>query len=424
MAYLYKYLLAACVALSMTFCVIDTPVDPPDPRPADPHPKTFLMYDNIGAQWFNSNVAAAGEAVASGALSLQKQRVVVFQRMTAGNIIYELVQDKSAKDGYSKKTLKQYARGENNDLKPQTIKNVVGDMRSLAPAEHFGLAFGSHGKGWIPKSCTVPIARRAAGQSTSALFSELWAERENPLTRYLAGYGELIDIDEFADALDDFSEGWDFILFDDCFMSSVEALYEIRHLADYFIASPTEIMLSGFPYDRVVNALFDVIENDGYDWVKNFATVAEGFVEAYRLDEMYPGYPCATVSVVKTSELDALAATVRNLSLPHIYTGSVSSIQFYEGFVTPGHIFFDLDDYLQLASQNSSLLAAFRAQLDRTVTFAGHTPTFYTDFPEHHGRQYPVTHFSGLSVFIPHSGAPLSLMPYYEATAWYKAVYQ
>jgi hypothetical protein len=48
----------------------------------------------------------------------------------------------------------------------------------------------------------------------------------------------------------------DYILFDACFMSNIEAIYDLRNAANYIIASPCEIMGRGFPYHRTLPYLF------------------------------------------------------------------------------------------------------------------------------------------------------------------------
>ena len=54
---------------------------------------------------------------------------------------------------------------------------------------------------------------------------------------------------EIADLAAALTGHFDFIMFDACFMASVEVLYELRDKADYFIASPAEIISDGFPYE-------------------------------------------------------------------------------------------------------------------------------------------------------------------------------
>jgi hypothetical protein len=408
----HKFLTAALAAvLLLSGCGEEKPITPPGPGPAE---RVLLMYDNIGS-WFDDDVDEAGEAVAAGALD-NDERVIVYERMSSGNVVYELVRDDKVSMGFNKKELKKYAQGENSSLDRETIARVVGDIRTAIPADHYGLAFGSHGMGWVPASSTVQISRRGGSSTTASEhpFAELWAERENPLTRYFASdTRQRLDVAEFADALDEWE--WDFILLDDCFMASVEALYEMRTLADYIIASPTEIMSNGFPYDRVVNTIFD-------DWSETgFKEVGREFVEAYRSGEM-GATRSATVAVVKMTVFDALAESVRRLNLNLNELTSVDGIQYYEGMIRPGHVFFDLDDYLGTIRKNivPTEYNAFKAQLERTVIFADHTDRFYSDFGLN--QSHPVTHYSGLNVFIPWSQTA-SLIPYYQQTEWHKAVY-
>lgn len=404
-------------------CVKEPP-HPPVVR-VDDDPKVFIMYDNIGS-WFNADVDEAGRAVAAGTLADEGQRVIVFHRLSGGSRIYELVEDASEANGFRKEILEQYAPGEMADLSTEIINSVVTRIRELAPADHYGLAFGSHGMGWVQKDYPYSFSRRAVGgsgvrpgtvESGTAVenpFAPLWEIPENPLTRYLAyDNSEKLDISEFIDALDEWE--WDFILFDDCFMASVEAQYEMRGLADYFIASPTEILQYGFPYDRVVEVLF------GSDWNEdNFAAVAAAYVDHYRRAGSY-----ATISVVRTDRLEDLmlsVRTIRELSAGQDIDPVIPEIQFYEGLST--HVFYDLDDYMsnvaELAGSLQQPYSAFGAQLEKTVVFADHTDRFFSNM----GRNgyYPVSDYSGLAVFIPWTGTSV-IIPYYQQTEWYRAVY-
>ncbi len=153
------------------------------------------------------------------------------------------------------------------------------------------------------------------------------------------------------------------------------------------------------------------------------ADVADGFVEAYRADIMSPGYPHATIAVVKTSELDALAETIRRLNLNFNELTSVDGIQYYERYSRPGHVFFDLDDYLSRirATTMPTEYNSYKAQLDRTVIFADHTEYFYSAPIINSGR-VKINYFSGLNVFIPWNNTS-PLFQDYRQTEWYKAVY-
>ncbi|MDR2890838.1 MAG: hypothetical protein LBV18_04460 [Alistipes sp.] len=477
-----KYLLA-CVAMAVLFLASCEKKPTPEPLPRiDPDAKTFLMYDNIGSPWFEADVAEAGRAVAEGVLA-KGHRVLVFHReyaQTTGydycNVIYELVCAPRENGGYLRRVLKNYGE-EMSSFDVETVAAVVGDMRTLAPANHYGLAFGSHGRGWIPKANDTGIGRRAPGgyhtpEDGSApeggdamttgseggfdpdMFAPLWqipdspatrsgsaetsfGNPDTPATRYLSSdKNETMDVAEFADALDEWE--WDFIIFDDCFMASVEAQYEIRHLADYFIASPTEIMIEGFPYDRVVRNLFKVEPGDvepnvvsGVGWGDLSALVAD-YVNYYK---NHPLNPYGTLSLVRTDRLESLARSVRaimespewagmtNPATASTVEGDDVGVQFYDGLRT--HVFYDLGDFVRKGGVDteSALYRDFEAALSDAVVYAGHTEFFYSNmYTNTSGVYIPVDWFSGLSTFIPWSGtAPL--MPFYEETAWYRDAY-
>ncbi len=404
-------LLLGLSLVMLTGCLKD-PGD--DPRPVDPEGRVLVMYDNIGS-WFRDDVAEAARAVAAGALKKENQRVIVFERRNSGSVVYELVQDGNS---YREKMVKEYANGVNNTLSVEVMRSVVADIRDYAPAAHYGFAFGSHGLGWVPKSIwgSVPYGRRAPADNP---FGEFMEPRENPTTRFFRSqWGENMDVAEFIDALDEWD--WEFIILDDCFMAGVETLYQMRGLADYIIASPTEIISHGFPYDRVVSRLFADWEND---IEVALTAVSQAFVDWY--EEQYNDARSATISLVDTSQLDALAAAIGLLNLNVNELTSVEGLQYYEGLSRPAHLFYDIDDYLSRIRGTTmpTEYNGFVAALDRAVVWAGHTDEFYSGYPAPLGQMIPVNHFSGVAVFIPWSATAV-YVPAYQETEWYRTVYQ
>ncbi len=411
----------------------------PQPLPPDNDPKLFVMYDNI-MDWFKDDVAEAEAAVAAGALA-QGQRVLVFQRPRGrlgqspfypDAVIYEIVQNSNVSGRYERRMLHRY----NGDMTPtaENMRRVLTDIVAAAPeANHLGLAYGSHGMGWVPKISAGAVPRKIGetdGGFTHYLppelqpHAELWAPpSENDRTRrgetrfFQSDLRENFDVSEFVQAMSGWK--WDFVLLDDCFMSSVEALYDMRTVADYIISSPTEIMSRGFDYGRVINTVFR-------NWGENgFAAVASGFVDYYLTVPSPRGglEPYATVSVVKTAELQGLANAVRAIAHDPAGYNTVDpvarAIQSYDGLNI--HVFWDLDHYMRYFSRSVPLYDAFVAQLGRTVVFTRHTPQFYS--AQTNGGAKPITHFSGLDVFIPYP-ATSGLNAIYQQTAWYSAVFQ
>jgi hypothetical protein len=374
------------------------------------------MYDNIGSRYFGDDVKEAGQAIAAGALD-PNERVVVYERFPSGNVISELVKNSSVSAGFEKVERLRYAEGENSSLDAETIARVVGDARAMFSEDSgWGLAFGSHGSAWLPKTASLKASSRTLASDP---FAPLWEVRERPLTRYLSSdKGEKLDIAEFVEAIG--SWAWDFIILDDCFMASVESLYDMRSLCRYIIASPTEIMDSGFPYDRVVKTIFS-----SGDWTEGavFEAVGQGYIDHYRT---FKDYPYGTIAVIDMSQMEPLAATVRD-----IFRGShrepsaetAAGFQTYEGLDT--HVFYDFQQYIGYCSLEGPLYNLFTEQLARTVIYKGHTDEFPTAFPSgNHVSPMPIdpAHYSGLNCFVP-TTATERLTGFWEQTAWYRYVY-
>ena len=102
---------------------------------------------------------------------------------------------------------------------------------------------------------------------------------------------------------------FDFIMFDACFMQSVEVAYELRDCCDYYIGFPAENPGPGAAYDRMFPFIFQ----------KGAAVeMAIGTFAAY--DDIYTGkigsnsnWTMGTaIDVLKSSELENLAAATAN----------------------------------------------------------------------------------------------------------------
>lgn len=91
----------------------------------------------------------------------------------------------------------------------------------------------------------------------------------------------------------------EYILFDDCYMSSVEVAYELKEATRFLIASTSEMMAYGMPYATVGEFL---LGNPDY------GSLCEGFHDFYSTYEMMP---CGTLAVTDCSELDNMAAIMK-----------------------------------------------------------------------------------------------------------------
>ncbi len=151
--------------------------------------------------------------------------------------LYELVNQGGT---VSEQLVKEYASGRNS-MGVEEMTEVFNDVFSNKEyvATSYGLDIWSHGDGWIPYPVPSSSAStRWIGQDTNG-----------------GTVDNRMSLDDFVSVMQS-APHMDFLMFDACFMFSVEVAYALRDYADYLIASPTETPGPGAPYDVVVPCMF------------------------------------------------------------------------------------------------------------------------------------------------------------------------
>ena len=218
-----------------------------------------------------------------------------------------------------------------------------------------------------------------------------------------------MEINDLASALSKYH--FDFILFDACYMSCAEVAYAFRGCADYIIGSPTEILANGFPYQSIMGDMF-----------KKEADVVGIATKFYTYYQSEAG----TISVMKSDELDELAATCRTLfhdkTESDLFAVPVSELQIME-YLTPNyHALYDFDDYVsRLATEEQ--YNAFKRSMEKAVIYKATTPKAVYAYPYPYGSYLPVNKYSGLPIYVPQEALP-KLNEWYKDLEWYKDVYQ
>jgi hypothetical protein len=256
-----------------------------------------------------------------------------------------------------------------NSASPAVFTRVLNKVKAYRPAASYGLVVLSHGSGWLPAEMSSPIRLKSVILDTGVKD---------------ATYMELAD---FAEAI---PYKLDFIIFDVCFMGSVEVAYELKGKADYIVASPAEVLAPGFVYSTMMRHLFKP--------QPDLTAVAREFYEYY--NELTGNYRSATVSVVNTSKLDGLIPIVKEITAEaNLSAEDFNSIQTF-GFGTQ-KIYFDMGDYLQkIAPEKQEKIEAAIAQC---VPYKACTPSYYSAATN---KLQEINAFSGLSVYIPQAAYP------------------
>lgn len=322
-----------------------------------------------------------------------------------------------------------------NSASATTVREVVSLVRTLAPADRYGLVLWSHGLAWMPSWATGYLTRSKArmaepwpqtkhdgavsASSASAACSDavpVSVTTPWPPTRWFgqdtgespAGY---LDTEQLSEAIP--SGVFDWILFDACFMASAETLYALRDKAERIVCSPAEVIADGFPYAEIMAELLRP-EPD-------LRSVCESYYLHYARHAQ-SSYRSATVSLVETSQLEALAAATASVlgtalaADPDALAGmDLSRVQSMDRYRR--HFLFDAGSVVsELETRGlvpASLAEAWRAQLARTVTYEAHTPTMLG---------LALDACCGLSMYVPVS-AYADLNEYYRTLDWYSRCY-
>lgn len=291
---------------------------------------------------------------------------------------------------------------EENSASPEVLRRTIGDMRNLYPSNSYGLILWSHGMGWLPEKYNFHRSYSAGLVKYTNLPTKYFGQDTHP------GDGTKESFMETDELLEGISGHFNFIMFDACFMGAVEVLYGLRAHADYFIASPAEILANGFPYDKIVSWLWG-----NEDDLKRVCREYFNYYNTYP-DPNEDGWNSATVALVKSSELQRLAELTAKIMGGSEEVVSTEVWRYPLSNSSLPDVFYDLGDYINTYGDESQR-SAYRQQLERTIVFKAATSTFF-------GQRIPPDKFSGLSVYIPQTRWADMNSIYYQLD-WARTVY-
>ncbi|MDR0894507.1 MAG: peptidase C11 [Prevotellaceae bacterium] len=372
-------------------------------EPATPQPtRTVLVYvaaDNSLSPFANSDLKEMKEGFAS--VTNSGAHLLIYIDTGSSPRLIELQNKKGTVTEVSVKTY-----GENrNSVGVTETREVFADVFDNPDykADSYGLIYWSHGDGWIPN----PLPEtRWVGQDQSTRPSS---------------YMNISDLTAVLSTAPYF----DFILFDACFMSSVEVAYAVRSYTDYYIASPTEIPGPGAMYDRLVPALF-ITDDQNPDperpWEEH---VAKAYFTPYALiydsnvdttNDHWTGG--VSICMIQTSRLESLANIIyTSLTGATADAATLRATVFdYDQRTGTSHVgYYDLVDMMQ------QILPADNASRWYAMTYWATTGKNYSVFAgDGYGGLFSMEGSNGISCYIP-SGADTNADRAYQQTEWYTA---
>lgn len=385
-----RTILAACLSLLFVGLLSNCDNEPDTPKEDSPK-RTVLIYmaadnnlsDFSAANINNALIGAAGDNLNGGNLLIY---------VDPANNVPQLIRIAKNKQGVvEKQVVKTYA--EHNSASPEIMQAVIDDVLSdrTYKADSYGLILWSHGTAWLPYDIN------------------------NYLRSFGDDHGSALTMDDLKRAIPDHL--FDFILFDACYMSSIEVAYALKDKAKYILGSPTEILAEGMPYRFIIQDLFS---DEALSVL--LTNVGHRFYTYYNEQQGGTHTASATVSLLKTEHLPQMAAVCREIlrgkeeSLLDLPLQEIQQMDYLKQ--NPPHLLYDFDDYIVRVA-SAEQYAHYAAVLAELIPYKEATKTAFYAI----GITLPINRFSGLSVYAPQTALP-KLNAWYKTQDWYQAVYE
>lgn len=351
----------------------------------------YMMANNNLEDLLSDNV----EDMVSGLEKVDKKNaencnfLIYYQgRSGASPVLYKM---ESIKGKAAKVEVKTFSKRSSVDK--VRVKEVIDYVFTNYPADSEGLIFSSHADGWLPIGA--------------------------PRTRWIGQDGDdFLDIFDLKWAMGRFQGNpLDFILFDCCFMQSVEVAYEFRNYTKFTIGSATETPGPGGPYKRLMTEFYS--NKQGRDLAKG---IANSYFLAYKNGEVEDWFKSYGVSigVVETEKLDKLQAVtlsaLQELNIPQLDNKDVF---YYDQ--SKQHYYYD---FYRLMEKNVSP-ASFNQWEDAFKEVMIDYNTTEYNYSAYYGT-FLMTESKGLAMYTPVKGNNMATNPnvveYYKRLDWYKDV--
>lgn len=447
---IFDFIIATLFIVVGVSCSNGDSPDGPD-VPVTPVGQTVFMFfpwSNSLLSDFRRTVEDMQTVVAQR--SMKDERIMVFMATSEREaVLFEL---KKQNGRCLTDTLRRYS--DRPFTSRQWLTSLFYEVMTLAPASRYGMVVGCHGLAWVPVQGQRNARKRLGSQERidegdnlykeerideEELYKEERIDKEGEpndimhfevqgpvTTRFIGGtYPETqIETTDLADAMADAGLHTEYILFDACYMSSVEVAYELKDVTHYLIASPTEVISYGFPYITMGKHLLGT---------PNYKGIADSFISFYSSYYL----PYGTVAVTDCTQLDALAAIAQQINAAAEEPTNAASakqinaaaegklntatsgknapngVQIMDGYSPT--LFYDLGHLMSLKDAGTVLTAAFAEQLDKTVPYKGHTNQYFTALKD---APVDIKHYSGLNTS---QGSLNRMADKISETAWHKA---
>lgn len=286
-----------------------------------------------------------------------------------------------------------------NAITKENLTSLLNQVNSYSNTGYYSILVGCHGSGWTPRGSdsTMPRASRAFGGQGADLQYDL-----SDMSYAIANSA---------------MKKVEFVSFDDCYMANVETAYELRDVTNYLVASTSEVMGDGFPYDTLFKYMLGT---------PNYDNICKTFYTYYTNNS----YPYGSLSAIKCGDaIKQMASVMKDINTTYTFDQSkLSSVQYLDGY--DNNVFFDLESYVDQLGVTAPLSTNFKTALDNLVPFKVCTQYIYTAYtnsyradtdPKKPYNTFKVNTFSGITVSDPTLNK--TVVESKKNTAWWQATH-
>lgn len=373
--YGFLYNIAACILYGLSSLLFSCCTgDGPEP-PCLPVERTVLVYmvasNSLGTGGYDMADLAEMERAAENG-DIHDGRLVVYHVPVKGDAVLKEITHRGVD------TLKVYD-GDACSVQSGRMEEVIADCKRLAPAENYGLVLWSHADGWLQDGIDE-------------------ADSESKTYAFGLDRGKKMNVTTLASVLD--GKDFDFVYFDCCYMGAVEVAYELRNVTGHIVASASELIVTGMPYDKNVECFF----SDPPDLVKAASNTFD-----YYNSQSDDFYRTCTMSVVSTAGMGRLADITRELY--RSATLELPDGHIPQRFMTGSRCYhYDLKDYVHAIAPSGDLLMEWDKALNDVVVYSAATARLWNELP--------INAHCGLSTYIMKSEQD-ALTKGYNTTSWF-----
>lgn len=319
-----------------------------------------------------------------------------------------------------------------NSASSEILEQVMSIMYKKYHADSYGIIFWSHGSGWIPSNYELDNNSKSK-YSIDQLDNQriLFSFGVDTGDNSFKSLGYQINIPDMAKVLSKFPKT-EFIMFDACFMQSIEVAYELGKYTNYIIASPAEIPAWGAPYQDLAKPLYaDTFRP---------SEVIDTYHSYYK--EYHSQYGIL-LSVVDCKHLESFASKHRLMidkykeQINSIDLTDVLNYFIFDKWNNPdmkGQYnqsdcpdYYDIRGVMQRVITDNADYNAWEEELNKVVAHSCKNDTWFSGYPKSsHERFMPVIpeQFSGLTIYVEQDKYKEHFFyDAYQHTAWAKAIY-